>query len=115
MQVEGAGERHGLSAGRVTTTAHSVVAAGVRCDPASSARPLHASKTGSAPRRRTALRHSRPSKPFHRRLEAACGWLRRKDERRIANLVPSRRRATADEKKIAADGTDGGAGGASVS
>ena len=88
VHVQGAAERHGLSAGRDTATVHSVVAVGVPCVPAAAARQMHASETASAPSSRTALRQSGPLKPLHRPLEAACGWLCWKDERCIANHMP---------------------------
>ena len=88
VHVQGAAERNGDSVGRDTATVHSVVKVGVPYIPAGPARLLHASETASAPRWRTALRPSGPSKPRHCPLEAACGWRRRKDERWIAALAP---------------------------
>jgi hypothetical protein len=87
VHVEGGADGRGDSAGRDTTTVHSVIEVGVPCAPAAAARLLRASETASAPRSRTALRQRGPSKPLHRPLEAACGWRRRKDERCIAALV----------------------------
>ena len=88
VHVEGAADGGGDSAGRDTTTVHSPIAVGVPFAPAAPAQLLHASETASAPRWRTALRPSGPSKPRHCPLEAACGWRRRKDERWIAALAP---------------------------
>ena len=88
VHVQGAAELRGDSAGRDTTTVHSLVEVGVPCAPAAPARLLRASETASAPRSRTALRQSGPLKPLHRPLAAACGWRRWKDERCIANHMP---------------------------
>ena len=92
VAVEGAAERHGLSAGRDTTTVHSVVKVAVSVIPTAPAHLEGGLKMTSALSSHTAQKNAVPSSPAHHVLEADCGWLCSRHSRCNQNLVPPRRR-----------------------